>query len=596
MRNVSALFHAISKTLSKSRLTQFAALLLSQTLASQSPGQNAETNVKPDSIQAPNPGPGPQPGSAVWLQTLTTHFENQYASTVLEPFNSKLAAARRAYLEKLEVAVARAANAGSEPEAAQLREERERFFNAGRLAPAGDAPSKVAHEIRTSFRAELAKLEKDRAAASKLLHAQFDGALVRAQTALLQSGLSAEAGQVALRRAAIARDWLAPATAHPGARHEESTEPVNLKNRAAAEAGVRWLLGLEGQISYFSGYKRVPVTVMKDWPSGRVQVASVSLTHSLNTPETRGGDFLKLAPLRGTRELSINGFPVGDDALAFLDEWRDLVRLSLSGLNVSDALGQRLARFKTLLHLALSNCPKLTPEVLTPLLESAEDLLSLQLVGENFGDSWTEVLNGFHNLETLNLSSTEVTNSGLSNLSRLRSLRNLNIQNTHVTPEGLESLAGLRLRSVSFLSTDMPDFEAAAAALAKVQPHLESLPVAGAELRPEHVAALKAFRHLTRLDLLTNQPQPGSIEALCVLPALENLRSGSPNFCDDHLEALTRCSQLNSLDVSSTSVTDKGLAKLRSLKELRLLRAPKDISDSTAQRLRRVIPGLNLYR
>jgi Leucine-rich repeat (LRR) protein len=142
----------------------------------------------------------------------------------------------------------------------------------------------------------------------------------------------------------------------------------------------------------------------------------------------------------------------------------------------------------------------------------------------------------------------------------------------------------------------MPDFETAAATLARVQPHLEAIAVSGSELRPEHIAALKPFRRLTRLDLLANSPQPGSMEALAQLPAVENIRSLSAEFSDLHLAALSHCSQIKSLDLSNTSITDKGISKLRSLKELRILRASAKISDSAAKRLKNAVPGLMLYK
>jgi Leucine-rich repeat (LRR) protein len=234
--------------------------------------------------------------------------------------------------------------------------------------------------------------------------------------------------------------------------------------------------------------------------------------------------------------------------------------------------------------------------VLVPLKESAEDLLSLQLDGNDFGDSCTEIIAQFQNLESLSLRETRLTNAGLANLARIRSLRHLNISNTHVTPDGLECLADLRLQSVSYLSTDMPDFETAAAALAKVQPRLASLSIAGSELRPEHAKALKLFRHLIRLDLLANAPQPGSMEELSDLHSLQNIRSISTAFSDPHLSALSQCSQIKVLDLSNTSITDKGVSKLRSLKELRVLHASNSISESTAQRLKRAVPGLTLYK
>ncbi len=599
MRTFSFQFFQTVKAGSKSRAVLAAAGLI-HSLAADSQAQNpAPAGPAPQqthSSQIQGQAGQPPLEAAAWLQTASTHFENQYTKTVLDPYNARLDLARKSYLEKLESAVSKASSAGADQEAADLREERERFFNARRMAPPGPAPCKSAEEIRAAFRTELAGMEKERAAASKSCHAQFDAALAQAQASLLQRGMSAEATQVGLKRAEITRDWLAPATVHEGAKDQAGLETAPTTNREAVETGVRWLLGMKGQISYLNGSRQVEVTGIKDWPVARVDVASLSISRPLNNPVPAERDFLHLAPLRGARELSISGFPVGDDAFAFLDDWKDVVRFSLSGANISDALGKRLSRFKTLLHLSLSSCPQITSEVLNPILGSAEDLLTLQLDSTDLGDSCTELIAGFPNLTTLSLRETRLTNAGLKNIARIRSLRSLNILNTHVTPEGLDCLAGLKLRSLSYLSTDMPDFEAAAATLARFQPHLETLIIGGSELRPEHVAALKPFRRLTRLDLLANSPQPGSMEAVAQLPAVENIRIISAAFSDPHLVALTHCYQIKSLDLTSTSITEKGISKLRSLKELRILRTSAKITDTAAQRLKNAVPGLKLYK
>lgn len=595
MGKLSFQFFAPTKTGSP-LLGALGVALLVRALAPDSPAQNPSlSNTAPQQTRSTQPsGAASQPAqeTSAWLKTVSAQFDSQYAKAVLEPYNARLALARKSYLEKLEEAVSKASSAGTEQDVAHLREERERFFNAGRMAPRGDAACKSAQEIRLAFRTQLSAMEKERAAAAKSLHTQFDGILARAQASLLQRGLAEEATRIGLKRSETARNWLAPATPPEPA----VTEIAPQKNRAAVEAGVRWLLGQEGHISYFNGYKRIEVTDLRDWPAARVDVASLSLSRPLNNPAPAERDFLRLAPFRGARELSINGFPVGDDAFAFLDDWKDVVRFSVSGANISNAMGKRLSRFKTLLHLSLSSCSQITPEILNPILESAEDLLTLQLDSNDIGDSCTELITGFRNLETLSLRETRITNAGLENIARIRSLRSLNILNTHVTPEGLECLAGLRLRGLTYLSTDMPDFEVAAATLARVLPHLESIAVSGSELRPEHIAALKPFRRLTRLDLLANSPQPGSIEALAQLPAVENIRSISAAFSDPHLAALSHCSQIKSLDLSNTSITDKGISKLRSLKELRILRASAGISDSAAKRLKNAVPGLMLYK
>ncbi len=103
---------------------------------------------------------------------------------------------------------------------------------------------------------------------------------------------------------------------------------------------------------------------------------------------------------------------------------RPIIRVSLSGTNVTDADLKELSGLK--------------------------DLQTLDLGRTQVTDAGLKELSGLKNLQTLDLSGTQVTDAGLKELSGLKNLRTLLLQGTKVTQAGLKELSGLtNLQTIS---------------------------------------------------------------------------------------------------------------------------------------------------
>ncbi|MGL6073408.1 MAG: NACHT domain-containing protein [Fimbriiglobus sp.] len=172
-------------------------------------------------------------------------------------------------------------------------------------------------------------------------------------------------------------------------------------------------------------------------------------------------------------------------------------------------------------------------------------------------------------LQTLGLSSTQVTDAGLEHLATLTALQILGLNRTQVTDAGLEQLVQLTaLYALSLNSTRITD--------------------AGLE----HLATLTA---LQILDLDSTQVTDIGLEHLATLTALELLSLSGTQVTDAGLEHLATLTALQSLELSSTQVTDAGLehlAQLTALQTLNLLST--QVSKAGVAKLKSKLPGLEV--
>jgi hypothetical protein len=156
-----------------------------------------------------------------------------------------------------------------------------------------------------------------------------------------------------------------------------------------------------------------------------------------------------------------------------------------------------------------------------------------------------------------------ITNKGFKHLEGLHDLRSLSLRGTCITDEGLRSLARLtRLQTLSLMLIDHSITERGFARLQNV-PSLRSLDI---------------------VDDISS-PQPGamnsSLACLTSLPALESLTIFSTRVTDDGLLYVGQIKTLRYLHLyhvfAPMPVTDAGLEHLMGLKELRSLRLGIDI-------------------
>jgi len=208
--------------------------------------------------------------------------------------------------------------------------------------------------------------------------------------------------------------------------------------------------------------------------------------------EADGDELHFAARLPQLRSLSVNQGPTSE-------QLQQLTRLArLESLNVVQP--RRTAAFDSALGVTILSPLEPRPELVLPPLTGVR---GLSLAGANFRgaglDQWTA-------LESLDLSGTQIDNTGLQAVGELRRLRLLSLANTRVTGSGLQQLRGLvELEELSLMGTHV-----SAAGLR----HLASLP------------------RLARLSLAGVESDDDSVRALAAFPALVELRIGGAGITE----------------------------------------------------------------
>lgn len=120
-------------------------------------------------------------------------------------------------------------------------------------------------------------------------------------------------------------------------------------------------------------------------------------------------------------EIELRGPTVGDDALTYIGQLKNLKRLNLTSARVSDAGLEKITGLSQLVEFNLNSFGNSQP----------------------VGDAGMVHLAKLTQLETLVLSNTHLTDDGLKNLQDLSSVRRLYVYGTQVTDAGLKHLHGM---------------------------------------------------------------------------------------------------------------------------------------------------------
>ena len=257
---------------------------------------------------------------------------------------------------------------------------------------------------------------------------------------------------------------------------------------------------------------------------------------------------LGMRRLKGLESLNLSGTSTHNHCLAFLFGTERTVpelapiqeHLHIIGLN---GLDLNRPPFQDLKLLDLSDTQ--VDDSGLRFLEKLPSLQELYLNGTGITDAGLESLEGLRSLQVLHLSGTKLTDAGLEHLERLTELQELVLGMTGVTDAGLKHLE--KLTNLRVLGLAMEGLE-------------------GSGL--EHLTGLSK---LEVLDLGTNPLQGGRLEHLKRLTKLQLLRLHETGVTDVDLEHLARLTNLRFLGLMSTKVTDAGLAHLEGLTNLRSL-------------------------
>ncbi|KAL5152661.1 F-box/LRR-repeat protein 14 [Glycine soja] len=285
-----------------------------------------------------------------------------------------------------------------------------------------------------------------------------------------------------------------------------------------------------------------PVSVATYYATFEVLTNLKSLEISFNKVTDFGISFLKELP--ALSNLNLSRCNLSNDGCEKFSRLENLKVLNLGFNDITDACLAHLKGLTKLKSLNLDSC-RIEDEGLVH-LAGHQQLNCLELSDTGIGSNGLHHLSGLSNLEKINLSFTFVNDSGLSKLCGLSSLKSLNLDARQVTDTGLASLTSLTgLTELDLFGARITDF---GTNYLKCFKNLRLLEICGGELTDDGVKNIKELSYLKSLNLSQN----------C-------------NLTDTTLELISGLTDLISLNVSNSGITNAGLQHLKTLKNLRSL-------------------------
>ncbi|HIJ72258.1 MAG TPA: hypothetical protein HPP87_13025, partial [Planctomycetes bacterium] len=207
-------------------------------------------------------------------------------------------------------------------------------------------------------------------------------------------------------------------------------------------------------------------------------------------------------------------------------------------------------------------------------LADLPSLRELSLNSGNFTDAGLSHVKKCSSLRTLDLNHLPITDVGLRHLSALTGLEDLSLYNTEVTDRGLvylKSMPSLKKLGIGKRGQEDQITDAGMVHLAQIG-SLEQLELPGGitDIGMAHIAKLKNLKHLAGSGSTDT-----ALEYISKLQSLEYLHTGSPGYTDIGMSHLAKLTNLKYLRLSAESITNEGLAKLKTLKSLERLQLTK---------------------
>ncbi|MGB8170935.1 MAG: protein kinase [Chthoniobacteraceae bacterium] len=547
-------------------------------------------------------GPKASPEVETWLATVAKPFEEKYQREVAGPFEIAVSELRKNYIATVDRQSAAASQAAKLDEALAWRTERQRFFDSGHNMPAGDADNPIAaiKPLRAGFRAQFAKLDRERYEKARAQLADYDAVLAKNQIALTQAQRLDDALLLKTKREELAKSWLVPPAAAPQA--VTPAPPVGAKTTGMPEPAkqslretVNWLLANGTDLTFYDGKKWGPVIDSRLLPPGK-PAFKVKIDVAKFKAPPAAAEMERLGSLRVVTSFETNT-RLDDQGFAFLRELQGVERLLLPGDKITDAISENLAALSELKFLQIHGGPDLTGKTLD-VLAKFPGLRHLSLENSGITDEGAEAIAKITSIEELYLRKTKITDVGLASLAKLRNLRRLGLNETAVTADGLAALKGLKnLESVGFLTSDLPDYADAVKKMAINFPRLLTTRVQGKALGKEHFEPLAGWRGLIHLAIGDSELQDGAVPAMGKLVGLEWLEITNTAFGDVDVDALLGLKSLKRITLGSTKITDTGLLKLKALKNLKEVNVPNTpVTLEGARALEREHAGCKVTR
>jgi hypothetical protein len=515
-----------------------------------------------------------------WLAKIDAQFRAPYEKEVLAPYEAGRTAVKEKYLAILTPQLTAAAAQARQADTDFLREERQRAFD-GKGVPPTDADHPPAGIVpgRAAYRAQMAKLEQDRARAAKVHFDRYDKFLADTQATLGQRQRVDDVALIKAKRESLAKEWLpaslVPATAAtaPAKATPLPRGPAADTSKAAAHETAEWLLDLGADVFVGEGAKDVRIHDARALAASREGVTKVNISNGKLKSSMAAADAKRLAAFKGLRSLDIRGVDLDDESVAFLQQAENLESLTIwYGNKLTDQIWDYLAAHPKLKTIKLHNAKALAGKTVDKLANERE-LRTLELMNTAAGDESAAAIAKLVQLDTLSLQKSKVTDAALPVLAKLPNLTALDLTGTPVTPRGLAALKGMRrLERFAYLDVQMPAINDAVRAIVANFPRMTQWKLTGDPITAEAIEALAqvhAIDHLT----LSGKSDASALAALTKVPGLTRLALINGDHTDAELEPLQGLRALKYLEVAGKGITDQfleGMKKNRSLKEIRL--------------------------
>ncbi len=548
------------------------------------------------------PPPKASPEVETWLAMVAKPFEENFQREVITPFETAIAELRKRYVATIDAQIAATSQSAKLDEALGWRKERKLFFDSGHKMPADDSdnPLPAIKPLRAAFRAQFAKLDRDRFDRARAHFGPYDAVLAQNQTLLTQRERLDDALLLKSKREQLAMSWLLPPASVPPP--IASGPPIGSKATGVPEPAkqglretVAWLLANRVQLTVQDGNKWGPVIDARLLPIGKPAFRVNIDAGKFKTPPT-AEEMQRLKTLRAVATFESNQ-PLGDAAWAFLRDLEGVERVQIPGDKLTDAIAESLAPLTQLKSLQLRGGPNWTGKTFDQLAKIST-LRNLDVDYSGFNDEGAAAVSTITSLDELYLRKTKITDAGLVHLAKLRNLRRLALNGTAVTADGLGALKGLKnLESIGFLTQDLPDYAGAVEKMSVFFPRLLSTRVQGKALGKEHFAALASWRSLTQLTVIDSELLPGATAGIAQLNNLEWLEISNTVFGDIDIEPLLGMRALKRISLGGTKVTDSGLLKLKAVKNLKEVNVPNTpVTPEGMRALERVHAGCKVTK
>jgi hypothetical protein len=554
-----------------------------------------------------------------WLETVERKFASAYEARVVVPFREHVEKMRKEYQESLKAGLADLVARGNKQDAVSVQEELQRLEQQPGFPPGTDSEqsSLYLRTLRQQFLLGLGEAEKERDAAVRQVHAEFDAALVEGGRQLALRQMGSEAALVRQRRLDMARIWLPRMRdlfpdVHPhggnesvegkvSAQSREMSREMGQYTRKEVEAAMEWVLGVHGKLTIRQGSRTSLLKNISELPGRRFQIVQVWLDGNLMGRPLVPGEIRILAALSGVETLKLYNLKVEEADLEFLKDWRDLEVLELREMSVSSTLARYLAKNVHLKKLWLLDTEGVTLEFFRELALGVQGLRHLLLQSSPIEDGIVEGIEKQPKLEALFLYNHGLTPLSLPRLANLRGLKELGLSDSVWKPDGardLEVLSRLKLEQFGPLNTGSEDFESRLVAVRNAFPQLKRLVLEGERLTVEHAEAIrKHMRSISGIDFAGVLPVPGVAAVFAKMPKLDRLHCRHPKVGDDLAIEFLGMRNLRVLDLATTGISDVSMSAIQKaaeggLKELNVEHSK--LTSAGVQELKHRVPGLNL--